>query len=697
MKSFPEVKNNSEIKTGRIRIRKEDWIFLIVLYLGAVLFRAIMAVLLRDGPIVVIDEGLYTNIARSLAFDGRIAFRRQPVLYPYIFYSLLLVPVYRLQALCGGDIYHWVQVFNAILICTSIFPAWFFAVEYTGDLKKGRTVALLTALMPDMIICAFEMNESVLWPLGLCTLLFAWRILSRKEIRWGILTGLFTGLMYYTKPGAVVTGAALLVMLLIFRLKDADVRKSVFAGIGATLLTVAFVYFVYCVIFGNDFTLIGLYKKQTSDWEASHAVIAVEGFVMMLIMTGIGLAGVFMILPYLRLKSYSDDQRKFILAATVGMLLLIGGTAFFVTPYQWSGDYLDIPFFLRYSAMYTPAWIVFTLADGPAPAPNTKKKPALGKSFGASMFIFMVLAVAAGLFVTLCGHKTSSESLLAVSPFIENGTQRSRIPGILFVVLVAVCCLIPVRKFKFAFDERMKKICVGCLTVTLLFANVSAYKANSIHITSGVEEDSLALNRIVGNKTALGVVQKYYDNIYSYWEDARLTYPMHQVTCEQMLVSMEQTNGVYEPFVPYDQAPIVGSQMTPETDLIILSQTIGERMEISDTASVAKTPNGIYTLVYLKEGERWLDTGIYGTDVKGLDPGVNADIIVYGGREGIMPVTLKIKASRPGTEVTVSQGSHVETFVVNSTDPEVFSADFQAGTVRISANNQINILSYSTR
>ena len=696
MKIFPTRNSNSKPQAGRIRVRKEDWTFLFLLYIGAVIFRAIMAVLLRDGPIVVIDEGLYTNIARSIAFDGQIAFRRQPVLYPYIFYSLLLVPVYRLQALCGGDIYHWVQVFNAILICTSIFPAWFFAVEYTGDLKKSRTVALLTALMPDMIICAFEMNESVLWPLGLCTLLFAWRILSRKEIRWGVLTGVFTGLMYYTKPGAVVMGAALLIMLLIFRLKDADVRKSVFAGIGATLLVVAFVYFVYCVIFGNDFTLIGLYKKQTSDWEPSHAVIAVEGFVMMLIMTGIGLAGVFMFLPYLRLKAFSDDQRKFIWATTVGMLLLIGGTAFFVTPYQWSGDYLDIPFFLRYSAMYTPAWIVFTLADGVPVTGKDKKKPALGVSFGVTMFLFTVLAVAAGLFVALCGHKTSSESLLSVSPFIENGPLRTRVPAIIFVVVIAVCCLLPVRKFKFAFDDRMKKICVGCLTVTLLFTNITGYKANSIKITRGVEEDSLTLNRVVGDKTVLGVVQKYYDNIYSYWEDARLTYPMHQVTCEQMLVSMEETGGVYRPFVPYDQAPIVGSKLTPETDMIILGQTIGERMEISDLVSAAKTPNRLYTIVYLKDGVRWLDTAIYGTDVNGLEAGARADIIVYGGREGVMPVTLNIRASRPGTEVTVSQGSHVETFPITS-ETETISADFQAGTVTITANNPIEILDYSTR
>ena len=37
-----------------------------------------------SAPTVVIDEGLYTNIARSLAWKGELAFRGQPVAYHFL-------------------------------------------------------------------------------------------------------------------------------------------------------------------------------------------------------------------------------------------------------------------------------------------------------------------------------------------------------------------------------------------------------------------------------------------------------------------------------------------------------------------------------------------------------------------------------------------------------------------------------------
>ena len=104
------------VAEGRWRVRLIGW------YLAISAVYILLAFLLRRAPIVIIDEGLYTNIARSLAWEGKIAFRGQPVPYPYILYPLLLVPVYRLQALLGGDLYRWVQVFNVLVICTSVFP-----------------------------------------------------------------------------------------------------------------------------------------------------------------------------------------------------------------------------------------------------------------------------------------------------------------------------------------------------------------------------------------------------------------------------------------------------------------------------------------------------------------------------------------------------------------------------------------------
>lgn len=96
--------------------RRKLWL----LFLLAAAVRAFLAVITRDGPVVVIDEGLYTNIARSLAFEGKVLFRGQPVNYPYLVYPLLLTPLYRLNALLGGPVYRGCRSSTA---CSLVRPS----------------------------------------------------------------------------------------------------------------------------------------------------------------------------------------------------------------------------------------------------------------------------------------------------------------------------------------------------------------------------------------------------------------------------------------------------------------------------------------------------------------------------------------------------------------------------------------------
>ena len=72
------------------------FIHILLLYLISFLVHCFLNIVVNEGPTVIIDEGLYTNIARSLAWEGQIAFRSQPVNYPYILYPILLVPIYKI-------------------------------------------------------------------------------------------------------------------------------------------------------------------------------------------------------------------------------------------------------------------------------------------------------------------------------------------------------------------------------------------------------------------------------------------------------------------------------------------------------------------------------------------------------------------------------------------------------------------------
>ena len=72
----------------------KPWFVVLLLYFLGVIIRFILALLYRHGPTVQIDESLYINIAKSLAANEGLTYRSQPVPYMYIFYPLLLVPLY---------------------------------------------------------------------------------------------------------------------------------------------------------------------------------------------------------------------------------------------------------------------------------------------------------------------------------------------------------------------------------------------------------------------------------------------------------------------------------------------------------------------------------------------------------------------------------------------------------------------------
>ena len=141
------------------------WLFVLCIYLLSIVVRFSLAFFFRHGPTVQIDESLYINIAKSLAAGEGIAYRSQPVPYMYIFYPILLSPLY--FSPLPFDLYRVIQLYNAVLISSSAFPIYLFAKEFIGSRKKAFLASSLTLLMPDLQMAGFLMSESVVWPLSL--------------------------------------------------------------------------------------------------------------------------------------------------------------------------------------------------------------------------------------------------------------------------------------------------------------------------------------------------------------------------------------------------------------------------------------------------------------------------------------------------------------------------------------------------
>ena len=123
---------------------------------------------------------------------------------------------------------------------------------------------------------------------------------------------------------------------------------------------------------------------------------------------------------------------------------------------------------------------------------------------------------------------------------------------------------------------------------------------------------------MIEGKQCLGITQRYYNDNYTYYLESRLNEPMQQVTTDQIFLEMDQSKGVYSPFVPVDQSPNINNHETPDTDTFVLGMTIAEHLELSDSVTAQQTKNGLFTIVQIQPGERWVDTMMYGLDNNAL-------------------------------------------------------------------------------
>ena len=614
-----ELRKGQSAESPRIRMG-----YVALLFIAAFLVRALLAFLFRKAPTITIDESLYTNIARSLAWEGKLAYRGQPIDYPYLFYPLLLTPVYWLQSLLGGDIYRYVQVFNTLLITSSVFPAFLFARDFTGDDRKALLTAGIVALMPDMIMGAYLMTECVLWPLALWMTFFAYRMFSARGAKYGYLTALCAGLMFYTKPGAIVMGAVLLLIQLVEAV--AKNRKAILKTalpIALLLVIIAGAFLIYKMLYAAPSSVIGLYEKQTSDWRAADTLVAAEATLLTVFLFAFACCGIFGIVPFAFLRDYERDERRFILGYSCGVLAAILGTAIFVVPYTWDSSLGTLPLHLRYCSMFIPAYFVFSIH-----AQRSKGK--IGKPLKVALIAFVVLCIFPGVRAGFVKDFSNAIDSITLASFSTTSLLEGDIFGTILTVITVLFALYLFFSLSLGWTPKVVRMCTLFLSFFLLFNNTCAYIISFVSVDSTLGDDALEVNEILDTEyPCLGIMQRDYDDIYSYLLESRLNRPMQQVTIDQMSVIMQTTGGIYNPFTPIDQSPNVGNGPTPDTSVFVLGYKIAEQMELNDSVQSKTTTNGHYTIVHISEGERWVDSMMYGINRQKLHAESEASLLIF--------------------------------------------------------------------
>lgn len=654
--------------------------------------RLVLALTLHTNTTISIDENLYPNIARSLADSFSPAYRGMDVSYPYLLYPLLLVPVFRLQRIFGGDLFRWVQVFGTALMTSCVFPAALSARDITGDRRKALICAGLAALMPDMVMGGFEMSECVIWPLAAWLMFSAWRMLDGRHIKYAYITAVLAALMFFAKPGAIVMGIIMIAAALCTRLKTKHGTIHILGAAGTLLAGVGVVYALYYGVFGASSSLAGLYDYQTADLAAKDIPLIIEAFVISMFLSVFALMGVFAVIPFANFKRMNSTNRAFFIALCAGITAINLGSAIYVVPSMYKeGAGLNIPVHLRYCAMFLPAYISCAFST---------EKPVLGRRSFIALAAIAVLSVFPGARAGFsAGHGSGVDSMI-LDAFSPAGDFNYTLTGI--IATVAVILAMVFAGLKAVKGKSFIGISAAALAALMVFNNVFAYRISIDDADEGIIGDAMQINALLNEKDGeyLGITLNNYHDGYIYWLESRLNRPLEQVAIDEVIEHMAETGGVYSPFVPKKYRPISECHKTPDADTLILGKGILASIEPAAGCAVSTTENGHFAYIRLSKGMPFCATAISGLTNTLLSANSTATLYVFDASRNVNgTLTLKIRLSgeRDGAKLTISSaGESVSLELTRQSQTYEIRLPYSDTVTLKSGADRVAVRSYST-
>ncbi|HEX5247040.1 MAG TPA: glycosyltransferase family 4 protein [Gaiellaceae bacterium] len=139
------------------------WAWLGGLYAVAVAVQLALALRVTS-PWIMVDEIVYSDMARSFARTGHFLIRGTHANYGFV-YPLLLSPVY---AAIGpmSDVYRWSQAVNALVLCSAVLPAYLLARRVVRP-SAALVAAALAVAVPSTAYAGTLMTENVFYPVFL--------------------------------------------------------------------------------------------------------------------------------------------------------------------------------------------------------------------------------------------------------------------------------------------------------------------------------------------------------------------------------------------------------------------------------------------------------------------------------------------------------------------------------------------------
>ena len=179
-----------------LRRRPAPWAWLVGIVLASFLLRAWLA---RGmvAPFIMVDELIYSELARSIATDGALQVRDVPAGGFSVVYPFLISPAYALFDSLP-DAYAAVKTLNALYMSLAAVPAYLLARRVLGP-ALSLFAAVLALAVPSMAYTGTVLSENVFYPLFLAGALVLVLVLERPTPRRQVGLLALLGLLFATR------------------------------------------------------------------------------------------------------------------------------------------------------------------------------------------------------------------------------------------------------------------------------------------------------------------------------------------------------------------------------------------------------------------------------------------------------------------------------------------------------------------
>jgi 4-amino-4-deoxy-L-arabinose transferase-like glycosyltransferase len=227
---------------GRALRRVPAWGWLTAIVIGSAVLRAVLG---RGivAPFIMVDEVIWSEVARGIADTGEPLLRDQPNPGYSIVYPLLISPVYALFENLP-DAYAALKMLNAVLMSLAAVPAYVLARRVVKD-GLALLAALFAVAVPSLAYTGTVMTENAFYPLFLVVTLVLVLVLEQPTPGRVLLLFALLALAFETRVQAVALFPAVMVapfVLAIFERRRIGSVMSRFRwlyGFAACLIIVA--------------------------------------------------------------------------------------------------------------------------------------------------------------------------------------------------------------------------------------------------------------------------------------------------------------------------------------------------------------------------------------------------------------------------------------------------------------------------